>query len=113
MPFALLDEFTFHHRLAETPGPALVIFSGPGCSACKAWKRLLVDYLPQRPGLQLFEVDAGHSLALTREFEVFHLPALFLYRDGRYHCRLQSQATRKALDAALDAALAAPAEEAP
>jgi len=111
--FPLLDEFGFHHRLAETRGPVLVLFSGAACSACRAWKRLLADYLPERPALRLFEVDAERSLALTREFEVFHLPALFLYRDGRFHCRLQSEATRRALDAALEAALAAPAEEAP
>lgn len=111
--FTALDEFGFHHALAATRGSALVIFTGQGCSSCRAWKRLLLDYAARQPELQLFEVDAGHAQALAREFGVFHLPALFLYRDGRYHGALQSEARPEALEAAFRAALAAPPQEAP
>jgi glutaredoxin len=113
VPFSPLDEFGFHHRLAQTPGTALVMFTGQGCSSCRAWKRLLADYAARHPDLHLFEVDAGHAQALAREFGVFHLPALFLYRDGHYHCALHSEARPEALAAALRAALAAPPQEAP
>jgi len=108
-----LDEFGFHHRLADTPGVALVIFTGEGCASCRTWKRLLADHRAHHDDLTLFEVDAGHAQALAREFNVFHLPALFLYRDGHYHGALQCEARADALRAAIAAALARPAQDAP
>ena len=111
--FTPLDEFGFHHTLAQTRGPALVIFTSQGCNSCRAWKLLLAQYQKQRSDLQLFEVDAGHAQALAREFNVFHLPALFLYRDGQYHCALHCEAHVGVLASAIQSALAAPAQDAP
>ena len=108
-----LDEFGFHHTLAGTRGSALVIFTSAGCSSCRAWKQLLAAYRVQHPELTLFEVDAGHAQALAREFNVFHLPALFLYRDGHFHSALQCEAQPDKLHAAIAAALATAAQEAP
>ena len=112
-PFTALDEFTFHHRLAETTGPALVMFTSAGCSSCRAWKTLLAHYHEAHPDISLLEVDAGHAQALAREFNVFHLPALFLYHDGHYHCALQCQARSESVERAIRLALAAPAQDAP
>ena len=111
--FTPLDEFGFHHKLAGTRGLALVMFTSTGCGSCRAWKQLLGAYHAQHPDLALFEVDAGHAQALAREFSVFHLPALFLYRDGHFHYALQSEAHPEKLRAAILAALAAPAQESP
>lgn len=107
-----LDQFSFHSTLAETSGPALVFFSAAACSACRHWKRLLEafslsDHLP------VFEIDAGLDQALAQEFELFHLPALFLFVDGEYHRPIQSEATLTQLRAAIATARALPAEEAP
>jgi len=111
--FTPLDEFGFHQKLAQTPGLALVMFTGQGCSSCRAWKRLLTDYRTHRPDLTLFEVDAGHAQALAHEFGIFHLPALFLYRAGHFHGELDCAARPETLDTAIAALLAAPAQEAP
>ncbi|MDH4133437.1 MAG: thioredoxin family protein [Gammaproteobacteria bacterium] len=111
--FVPLDEFDFHHRLTTTPGPALVIFTGEGCASCRAWKQLLAAYRLRYSDLTLFEVDAGQAQALTREFEVFHLPALFLFRDGQFHGALATEARLDTLHAAIQANLAAPPQEAP
>jgi len=113
MAFPTLDQFRFHHVLAETPGNALVIFTGEGCGSCRHWKRLLTAYQQQHPDLAVFEVDAGHDAALTREFHVFHLPALFLFHDGHFHASLQCEAHPDRLRTAIDDALAEPAQEAP
>jgi thioredoxin-like negative regulator of GroEL len=67
----------------------------------------------QDPQLHLFEVDAQRDTALVREFEVFHLPSMFLFKDGHFHCALHSPANPDALRRHIDLALAAPAEEAP
>jgi len=111
--FTPLDEFGFHQQLAQTPGLALVLFTGQGCSSCRAWKQLLADYRANHPDLTLYEVDAGHAQALVHEFSVFHLPALFLYRAGHFHGALHCAAHPETLDTAITAVLAAPAQEAP
>lgn len=111
--FTPLDEFDFHRRIAATPGPALAIFTGRGCASCRAWKQLLAAYHAQQPGIALFEVDTGLAQALAREFELFHLPALFLYCGGRFYGTLQTEARLDALHTAIESALAAPAQEAP
>lgn len=111
--FPQLDQFEFHHRLAHTPGLAIVIFTSHGCASCKAWKQMLADYRRRHLETHVFEVDAERDLALTREFTVFHLPALFLYRNGHYHCALHSEARMDQFEAAISKALAASPQEAP
>lgn len=108
-----LDDFNFHHTLEDTDGTGLVLFSNEGCSACRSWKQLLTQQLPPAHGLTLFEVDAGHNPGLVREFEVFHLPSLFLYVKGRYQAAIHCEARPSALLAEIEAASRRPAEEAP
>lgn len=111
--FRPLEQFEFHHTLDHTPGVSVVMFSARGCGACHSFKSMLERYQQQHPELQLFLVDAERDGALVREFDVFHLPALFVFVDGRYHCPLHCEARPDAFAAALDAAQAAPALEAP
>lgn len=108
-----LSQFDFHHRLAEAGGVSLVYFTAPGCGACRQLKQLFDSHSDAFARLHLFEVDAQQDMALTREFEVFHLPSLFLFRDGQYHAPVHAEPTPAALLAAIDAALAAEAQEAP
>ena len=96
-----LDQFDFHHKLAETEGLAIVIFTGPACGSCKAWKLLLQEYQSRNQQVRCFEVDVERDQALATEFSVFHLPALFLYRNGHYHGQIQCEATLSALDTTL------------
>lgn len=103
----------FHQRLAATAGISLVLFTGPACGACKRLKQVLHERQALFADVQLFEVDAERDMALTREFGVFHLPAMFLFRDGEFHCELHGEAQAEKLRVAIDTALARPAEEAP
>lgn len=111
--FARLDQFEFHHVLAATPGLALVCFTGPACGACRQLKAMFAQHAQLFTDIRLFEVDAERDLALTREFDVFHLPALFLYRDGHFHCELHAEMHPTGLRAAIEAALSVPPQEAP
>ena len=113
MSLVPLEQFDFHHVLERTPGASLVIFTGPACGACKRLKAVLAAEPELFADLHLFEVDAQRDMALTREFGVFHLPAMFLYRDGEFHCELHSEALPVRLRQAINDALAAPAQEAP
>lgn len=108
--FHPLDEFTYHHRLDRQPGTALVLFSSPTCGTCRQVERLL----PAAAGeVALFRVDVQQSPGLARAHEVFHLPTLFLYRDGHYHARLDCEVTPASLRRSMAEALARPAEEEP
>ena len=84
-----LDQFEFHHVLEESPGISVVFFTAPNCGSCRAMKQALGQVLEQHGNWNVFEVDAARDLALVREFDVFHLPALFMYKDGAYHAPLQ------------------------
>lgn len=107
-----LTEFDFYRRLATSPGVSLVLFSGPGCSACRRAEAVLPEALAGAVA-HLFKVDAQQSMALAREYDVFHLPALFLFVDGHYHAPLHSALSPAALRQAVAAALQSPSQEAP
>ncbi len=112
MKLAMLDQFSFHHVLEETPGTALVLFTTPYCGSCKAMKQALLQ-LEADSGLHLFEVDAGTDQALVESFEVFHLPALFLFQDGAYHAPLEVEPVVSRILGKIDELLKQPAREAP
>jgi len=106
-----LDESIYYPQLAQTNGLALVLFTSPACGTCRVVERHLPASAP--PAAQLFKVDVQVASALARAFEVFHLPTLFLYVDGRYHARLNCEVTPAKLSAAIEHALLQPAEEEP
>lgn len=108
-----LSQFDFHHRLGDSTGVAIVSFSAAGCGACRHLRRVLLEVAELRPDWRLFEVDAHHEAALCNEFEVFHLPSLFVFHDGDFHCALHAEARPGAIVGAVEAALAEPAQEAP
>jgi len=110
---AALDQFRFHHTLEETRGAALVIFTSQLCGACNLLREAMKAYGADHQDVAMFEVDAQQDPGLAEEFDVFHLPALFLYMDGRYHAEIQCEPVADKLASAVDAARAQPAAEAP
>lgn len=94
--FLPLSEGDFHARLTAHSGVALVLFSAPHCGACRAWKRLLPDALS---GVvqTFFEVDVSEATGVARYFDIFHLPTIYLYRNGRFHAQLQCPAARETI----------------
>lgn len=111
-PFTLLGEGEFHARLGQTRGLAVVLFSTPHCGACRAWKRLLPLAL-RDSAARFYEVDVAQATGVARYYDIFHLPAIHLWRDGRFHAELQAEATVAAIAAAARALLAAPAQDEP
>ncbi len=108
-----LTQFDFHARLADFAGATLVAFTSPGCGACRHLRLVLQKLRQHEPRWRVFEVDAQREQALTNELEVFHLPTIFLFLDGQYHCELQTEAKPLSIVSAVHAALQQPAEEAP
>ena len=113
IPIQNLDQFTYHHTLAAQRGTSVVMFTKSGCQSCAMWIKLLTQFKTQHQATTVFRVDTERDPGLARELDLFHLPALFLYRDGEYHAALQSEAKLDKFAAAVEAALGAPAQEHP
>lgn len=113
MAFLALTQFDFHRTLADTAGVSVVIFTSPTCVRCRYWKELLTTYQALEPAVHVFEVDAVHDTGVAREFDVLALPALFVFRDGAFHGRVDSEPALEAVRAAITTRLAAPAQDPP
>ena len=108
-----VSELGFWQHMVQERDWTILFFSSAGCSSCKIWRRLLAEWEQSRTDLQVWEADAGIEMGLAQEFEVYHLPALFVFRDGRYQRPMQVEARLSALDPWLAAHADLPPEEAP
>ncbi|MEE9304324.1 MAG: thioredoxin family protein [Thiotrichaceae bacterium] len=107
-----LTHFEYYHQLESTQGNTLVYYTSPACSTCRYLKKALLVYLQNYDDLHIFEVDAVHEAGLVQSFEVFHLPSMFLYQSGKFHCELHSEAHPEKIHQAIaDALLKDPDEE--
>lgn len=112
MSFAELSEFDFHARIAASSGTALVMFSGPDCGACRRLEKYLPEWLSGRVN-HFFLVNVQRSTALAREYEVFHLPGLFVFVNGHFHGPLHAPAAPMPMIDALMKLISEPAHEEP
>jgi len=81
MTLGALHGLDIDRTLYSARGPVLLVVTKEGCGACRAIKMALAGIaLPE--GLTAYEVDAGSAPALLDELDVFHLPALWIFRDG-------------------------------
>ena len=111
--FEQLTQHNLHHRVAEQAAPTLVFFTAPACASCRHLKAVLARVAARQPGWRIFEVDAQRESGLVNEFEVFHLPSMFLFSAGDYHAELSCEANPTAIEQAIAAALRQPRREAP
>jgi hypothetical protein len=106
-----LTDFDADQRLLAMNGISLVIFTSVGCASCRFAREQLptFDLAIDR----LCWIDAGNNGGVVERYRVFHLPALFVVRDGEFFGALQSRLTRAALNEAVGQALSRQAEELP
>lgn len=106
-----LDDGTADAVLLAAAGRSLLIFTSAGCSTC----RLAREVLPKAalPVDRLYWVDAERSGGLVQRYGVFHLPALFLARDGAFFGAVHAPLRETALAAAILAAEKQEPEELP
>lgn len=110
--FSQLTEGAFHANLSAATDISVVLFSAPHCSTCRAWKRLLPEALAGVTD-KLFEVDVSEATGVARYFGIFHLPTIYLYRDGHFHAELQCEARPATIREMALHLLAGPAQEEP
>ncbi|MBK5518763.1 co-chaperone YbbN [Pseudomonas sp. TH10] len=106
-----LTDFDADQRLLAMNGVSLVIFTSVGCASCRFAREVLPGF-----GLavdRLCWIDAGNNGGLVERYQVFHLPALFVVRDGAFFGALNSRLETTELNEALTKALTRTAEELP
>ena len=81
MPLTQVGQAGFHQDMEKRAGVSLVVFTQVSCGACRALKTVPDDAAPS-PVAHLLEVDALDAAALTAEYDVFHLPAMFVFVHG-------------------------------
>lgn len=106
-----LTDLDADRRLLDLSGTSLLVFTSTGCASCRRARRTL-------PGMglpvdRLCWIDAGHNAGLVTRYGVFHLPASFIVRDGRFLGALQARLDSTDLVTAVAEALRRPAEELP
>ncbi|WP_037006216.1 thioredoxin family protein [Pseudomonas asplenii] len=106
-----LSDFDADRQLLDLPGVSLLVFTSPGCASCRFARQALPAL--ELPVDRLCWIDAGDNGGLVQRYEVFHLPALFVVRDGEFQGALRAPLARRELVEALHQALARIPEELP
>jgi hypothetical protein len=99
-----LNDGTADRFLLDAAGLSLVVFHSRTCANCRlARERLPAMNLPVQ---RVCWVDAGDNGGLVERYEVFHLPAMFVVRDGTFYgavqARLEDWDIRRQIALALD-----------
>jgi thioredoxin 1 len=102
----------FHQDMEKRAGVSLVVFTQVSCGACRALKAVL-GRAPPSPVAHLLEVDALDAAALTAEYDVFHLPAMFVFVQGVFQGPLHARPDATALQHAMDRLLSQPPQDPP
>lgn len=72
----------------EEPGPALLLFTAPGCASCAPARRVLQE-VAEPAGLPVVTVDVSRHGALASSQRVFRSPTTFVLDDrGRTLARI-------------------------
>lgn len=97
-----LTDLDIDRQLLDLPGRSLLLFTGQGCASC----RWAYQHLPQMnlPLERLCWVDAERNGGAVARYEVFHLPALFVVRDGQFHGAIRTSLHQVSLSQALEQA---------
>lgn len=106
-----LNDFDIDHQLLALPGTSLLIFTSLGCTSCR-WAR---EYLPtlELPMERLCWIDAADNGGAVARYEVFHLPALFVIRDGSFYGAMRAPLTAAGIRQGLEQVLHGEPDELP
>ena len=94
LPLATMDQIELNdgnadRYLLDTPGLSLLVFHSRTCGTCRIARQEL-PWLELPPVQRVCWIDAGENGGLVERYEVFHLPSMFLVRDGAFYGPVQA-----------------------
>lgn len=78
-----LDDGNADRFLLDARGVSLLVFHSVSCGTCRLAREKLADI--SLPVERICWVDAAENRGLVERYEVFHLPSMFVVRDGVYY----------------------------
>jgi thioredoxin 1 len=78
-----LNDGTADRFLLDASGISLLVFYSRTCATCSTARSALPRM--NLPVQRLCWIDAGDNGGLTERYEVFHLPSIFMVRDGVFY----------------------------
>lgn len=73
--------------ILSTEGMKLLYLSRPDCGVCTALKPRVAAMLEDFPRIEAYDIDLDRFPILAGRFEVFTIPAVLVYADGREFIR--------------------------
>jgi thiol-disulfide isomerase/thioredoxin len=70
-------------ELIENNDMILIYFSNINCNVCTAVKPKLIELLKKFPNIKAIEVEVMHSIDIPAQFNIFSVPAILLFIDGK------------------------------
>ena len=102
-----MSKVTFLENLRKNPRPVVLDFWAPWCMPCRAAapvvRKLGEDYAGR---VDLWKVNADEQPDLLRELRIFGVPTMIAYHNGEEVTRRVGVASKAALAALFEAALA-------
>jgi thiol-disulfide isomerase/thioredoxin len=73
--------------ILSSEGMKLLYLSRPDCGVCTALKPRVAAMLEDFPRIEAYDIDLDRFPILAGRFEVFTIPAVLVYADGREFIR--------------------------
>ncbi|MFP4373342.1 MAG: thioredoxin family protein [Spirochaetaceae bacterium] len=83
----VIDDASRVDEVLSTKGMKLLYLSRPDCGVCTALKPRVAGMLEEFPRIEAYEIDLAGLPVLAGRFEVFAVPAVLVYADGREFIR--------------------------
>lgn len=105
-PIAISDA-TFQHEVLDASTPVLVDFWAAWCGPCRMMAPVLDDVATEQESkLKVAKLDVDENPEIAQRFEVYSIPTLILFKDGKPLERLVGYTPKARLIAQLQQALA-------
>lgn len=80
----------------------LVYFGGESCNVCAAMKPKVDELLENYPKIKSAQVDVEKSLQISAEYNIFTIPVILLFLEGKEAIREARNISIQAIDDRID-----------
>lgn len=76
------------NKIINNNAMAVVYFSGTSCGACEVIKNRIDTILSSFPKIASYEINGEENIEIAANYQVFSLPIMLLYIEGKEALRL-------------------------